>query len=131
MVALLADTWHRVLDRRGAGATSFSATELASIRTAYDAIIAASHVANPPVAPTGKRGRPKKTKAANLLYRLDTYADDVLRFTTDFRVSFDNNEAERQVRMVKAVYPSRRFPEDSGRRQAPPRGWLSAATSPP
>jgi transposase len=103
MVALLADTWHRVLDRRGAGATSFSATELASIRTAYDAIIAASHVANPPVAPTGKRGRPKKTKAANLLYRLDTYADDVLRFTTDFRVSFDNNEAERQVRMVKVL----------------------------
>lgn len=101
MVALLAHTWHRVLDLGGAGATSFNATELASIRTAYDAVITAGHVANPPVAPTGKRGRPKKTKAANLLCRLDTYADDVLRFATDFRVSFDNNEAERQVRMVK------------------------------
>jgi hypothetical protein len=101
MVALLADTWHRVLEHKEAGATSLSATELRTLRTAYAAIIAAGHVANPAVAPTGRRGRPKKTKAANLLSRLDTYADDVLRFAADFAVPFDNNEAERQVRMVK------------------------------
>jgi transposase len=101
MVALLADTWHRVLDLKEAGAVSFSASELVSIRCAYDKIIAAGHLANPPVPPTGKRGRPKKSTAANLLGRLDTYTDDVLRFATDFRVNFDNNEAERQVRMVK------------------------------
>jgi transposase len=101
MVALLADTWHRVLDLKETGATSLSLTELSTLRTAYDAIIAAGHVANPAVPPTGRRGRPKKSKAANLLSRLDTYADDVLRFATDFAVPFDNNEAERQVRMVK------------------------------
>ena len=101
MVTLLADTWHRVLDRKEAGFSSFSATELASIRSAYDVIIAAGHVANPAPPPSGKRGRTRKSKAANLLGRLDLYADDVLRFATDFRVSFDNNEAERQVRMVK------------------------------
>lgn len=101
MVALLADTWHRVLDAKTHGATSFNPGELASIRATYDTIIAAGHAANPPPPPTGKRGRPKKTKAANLLGRLDTYADDVLRFATDFVVPFDNNEAERQVRMVK------------------------------
>jgi hypothetical protein len=101
MVALLASTWHRVGDLKEEGAPSFSATELASIRSAYDTIIAAGHVANPAPPPSGKRGRTKKTKAANLLGRLDLYADDVLRFATDFRVSFDNNEAERQVRMVK------------------------------
>lgn len=101
MVALLADTWHRVLDVKEAGATLFSATELLSIRAAYATIIAAGHVANPAPPPSGKRGRTKKSKAANLLERLDIYADDVLRFATDFRVSFDNNEAERQVRMVK------------------------------
>ena len=101
MVALLADTWHRVLDLKETDATSLSATELASIRTAYDAIIVAGHVANPAPPPSGKRGRTRRTKAANLLGRLDLYADGVLRFTTDFRVSFDNYEAERQVRMVK------------------------------
>ena len=58
-------------------------------------------MANPAPPRQGRRGRTKKTKAANLLGRLDTYADDVLRFATDFSVSFDNNEAERQVRMVK------------------------------
>jgi transposase len=58
-------------------------------------------VANPPVGPSGKRGRPKRTKAHNLLCRLDDYADDVLRFTADFTVPFDNNLSERDVRMVK------------------------------
>jgi hypothetical protein len=58
-------------------------------------------VANPTVTPSGKRGPAKETKAANLLGRLDTYADDVLRVATDFSVSFDNNEAERQGPMVK------------------------------
>jgi transposase len=101
MVALLAGTWHRVLDLKATGATSFGADELLSIRADYDTIIAAGHVANPAPPPSGRRGRTKKTKAANLLQRLDTYVDDVLRFATDFRVSFDNNEAERQVRMVK------------------------------
>lgn len=101
MVALLADTWHEVLDAKESGATSFAAEKLASIRAAYDTIIAAGHVANPAPAPSGKRGRTKKTKAANLLGRLDAHADAVLRFVTNFDVPFDNNEAERQVRMVK------------------------------
>jgi transposase len=101
MVSLLTDTWHRVLEVKEAGVGAFSADELATIAASYDTIIAAGHVANPSVTPAGKRGRTTKTKAANLLGRLDTYADDVLRFATDCSVSFDNNEAERQVRMVK------------------------------
>ena len=101
MVALLVNTWHRVLDLKEAGATSFGAAEIASIRSAYEVILADGHVANPVPPPSGKRGRTRKSKAANLLGRLDLYANDVLRFATDFRVGFDNNEAERQVRMVK------------------------------
>lgn len=37
----------------------------------------------------------------SLLKRLETNQNDVLRFATDFRVPWDNNEAERGVRMVK------------------------------
>jgi transposase-like protein len=101
MIALLANTWHRVLDLKETGTTSFNAAELSSLRTAYDAIIATGNGVNPTPTPSGRRGRTKRSKAANLLGRLDLYADDVLRFASDFAVPFDNNEAERQVRMVK------------------------------
>lgn len=56
---------------------------------------------NPPPPRTGKRGRPKLGPAGSLLRRLDDYQNDVLRFATDFGVSFDNNQTERDIRMVK------------------------------
>lgn len=51
--------------------------------------------------PTGKRGRPALGTIRSLLRRLDANRDDVLRFASDFRVPFSNNEAERAIRMVK------------------------------
>lgn len=101
MAGLLADTWHRVLEVKVDGVNTLSNDELAELRANYRAIIAAGYRANPPPIPTGKRGRTKRSKPHNLLLRLDTHADDVLRFATDFAVPFDNNLCERDVRMVK------------------------------
>lgn len=49
----------------------------------------------------GKKGRQKKSKAANLLERLDSKRDEVLRFATNFAVDFTNNLSEHDVRMMK------------------------------
>lgn len=68
----------------------------------YERIIVSGRADNPPPVPVpGKKGRPKKSKAANLLERLDRQRDDVLRFTTNFAVEFTNNLSEQDVRMMK------------------------------
>ena len=47
------------------------------------------------------RGRVKQTPAYNLIARLRDHHQDVLRFVTTLRVPFDNNQAERDIRMPK------------------------------
>ena len=84
------------------GKLFLSQTTLTSYRKRYDLIVQKGFEANPFKPPaTKKRGRPKKTKTRNLIERFIDYADDVLRFFYDFKVPFDNNFSERDLRMMK------------------------------
>jgi transposase len=107
-------TWARAMDRllrdlqiavttaSQAGHDDLDVLQLAGYRAAYMQIIATGHRENPPnTTRTGQRGRIAQTPARNLLGRLDTYRDDVLRFAHDLQVPFDNNLVERDIRMVK------------------------------
>ena len=71
-------------------------------RQAYRGILVRGQIESPPpIKIKGKRGRPKKTKARNLLERLINYEREVLRFMTDVNVPFTNNLAENDIRMTK------------------------------
>jgi transposase len=83
---------------------------VACIERRYDAIVAeglAFHEKQTPLARAvakrgGKtRGRAPRRTGHNLLLRLMTRRDDTLRFLRDPTVPFSNNEAERDVRMMK------------------------------
>ena len=70
----------------------------------YDAILAEGlefHEAQPALAKARRRGRPPRRVGHNLLLRLSTRKQDVLRFLTDPTVPFTNNLAEQDGRMMK------------------------------
>ena len=87
---------------RDAGHDRFEPDQLTRIHNAYGQIITLGHHTNPVnTTRIGKRGLIAQTPARNLLVRLDRDRDAVLRFAHDFRIPFDNNQAERDIRMVK------------------------------
>jgi transposase len=77
------------------------AQRIASFRARYEEILTNGEAVNPLAPKSGKRGRTRQSKSANLLIRLRNYADDVWRFATDHNIPFTNNIAEQAVRMPK------------------------------
>ena len=84
------------------GGTCLPVLQEVAFEGRYQKLLKQGLAANPPpVGSGGKRGRPKQGVARNLLLRLQEHQEQVLAFLYDFAVPFDNNQAERDVRMMK------------------------------
>jgi transposase len=104
MKALLLAMRMAVATARAAGATRLEAGQRTALRARYAALLTDGVAANPvsPPAPgPPKRGRRKQSPARNLLDRLFAHQHEVLAFLDDFAIPFDNNQAERDLRMLK------------------------------
>ena len=84
------------------GKTELSYYHLHKFDKQYDEIIRKAYEENPiPITTEKKRGKKKKGKVASLISRLDIYKESVCLFAKNLCVPFDNNQAERDIRMVK------------------------------
>jgi transposase len=100
--ALLLEMKAAVEQARAADRTHLSAAARAAFAARYQTLLAAGHAANPPPARHRRqRGRAKQTPAQHLLERLWLGQEQVLAFLDDLSVPFDNNQAERDLRMLK------------------------------
>ncbi len=69
----------------------------------YDLIIQMGYNLNPflQFGNAPKKGQPKHGKILSLIDKLSKYKESVCLFAKDFSVPFDNNQAERDLRMIK------------------------------
>ena len=101
LIALLCEANTLTSEGRAAGFAALPAPLVRDIQTRYDAILDIAKARNPAREPkSGSRRRVRQSPAHNLVKRLTDNRHAVLRFVTDLRVPFDNNQAERDVRIV-------------------------------
>jgi transposase len=110
LAKLLLDMKAAVEQAKGRGETKLSDERCALFTARYDRVVKRAARLNPPPQAAKPDALAKRSKvvrvkrrdpAPPLISRLQTRREQILRFMTDFRVAFDNNASERDIRMVK------------------------------
>jgi hypothetical protein len=104
MSKLLAETKNYIDEVKEQG-NEIKEEDVEALKERYKRITMKGIKENPPPiiseSQKGKKGRPRQSKAKNLLDRFIKYEEEILRFATDLKVPFENNQAERDLRMVR------------------------------
>lgn len=95
MIDLLVEANRAVIGARADGRIELDPTTLARFDTRWTELINIAYEINP--RPKAGRG----VRIVALIDRLRTATTEIWRFTRNFAVPFDNNQAERDIRMVK------------------------------
>lgn len=103
MAGLLIEIHRRVEGLKTQGFNQTSEEEIQLWHERYHDILSKGMVEDNQKSPQilNKKGEPKKSKPLQLLLKLQQYDIETLAFMYDFEVPFDNNLAERDIRMQK------------------------------
>ncbi|MGH9124416.1 MAG: IS66 family transposase [Acidimicrobiales bacterium] len=99
MADLLVDAKRRSEAAGAAGLDEVPVGQRRWLRGRYNAVLAEAFEANPE--PRRRKRNAAERASYNLAVALEDHADEVLFFLSDLRVPFDNNRAERDLRMAK------------------------------
>lgn len=94
---LLLEIKREVDEVRKSGGGHLKDERLVVLTKSYEQLVKDGLAANPPPVDAD----PVARQARNLVLRLERRRAEVLRFMRDFAVPFDNNQAERDLRMIK------------------------------
>lgn len=100
MTALLIEIKKRVDTLKAEGHAEMEKQEISKYDIAYKDIITKGKL-ECPIPVSEKTGKPKKNTVHRMLAKLEKYDIETLSFMYDFDIPFDNNLAERDIRMVK------------------------------